>query len=266
MLMRTVRPGCEGRDLQEVNTMSDYVQTGIPGVDTILGGVGIPQGHTILISGGPGSGKTTFAMQYLYTGTTQHGEPGLYISLDEEPEDVNKNMASFGWDLRKLEEEKKLIFINVSPVRTASTERAGLLQLGMKEFKLVKLLEAVRQGVEEIGARRVVIDPVTIFTLQYPDEIDRIYAMRDLIADFRKNDCTNVLISELRGTGLEREHQFEEYLVQGVILLRTVMKNDKVSRMSQVTKMRGLAVDNQPRPYDITGGGVEVYPTLTDFK
>jgi len=246
--------------------MSECIQTGITGVDTVLGGVGIPRGHTILISGGPGSGKTTFAIQYLHAGATEHDEPGLYITLDEEPEDVKKNMASFGWDLQQLEEEKKLVFINVSPVRTASTERGGLLQLGMKEFKLVKLLEAVREGIEEIGARRLVIDPVTIFALQYPDETERIYAMRDLIAQFRKNDCTNLLVSELRGTGLEREYQFEEYLVQGVILLRTIMKGDKWSRMFQVTKMRGLAVDNQPRPYNITGNGIEVYPTLTVFR
>jgi KaiC/GvpD/RAD55 family RecA-like ATPase len=246
--------------------MPDHVQTGISGVDAILGGVGIPQGHTILISGGPGSGKTTFAIQFLYTGATEYGEPGLYITLDEEPEDVKKNMSQFGWDLDKLEREKKFIFINVSPVRVAPTERVGLIQLGMKEFKLVKLLEAVRTGVEEIGAKRVVIDPVTIFMLQYPDEIERIYAMKDLIADFRKNGCTNLLISELKGTGLEREHQFEEYLVQGVILLRTVLKGDKLSRMFQVAKMRGLAVDNQPRPYDITNSGIEVYPTLTVFK
>jgi KaiC/GvpD/RAD55 family RecA-like ATPase len=245
---------------------SDYVPTGISGVDRILGEQGIPRGHTVLISGGPGSGKTTFAFQFLYKGATQYGEPGLYITLDEEPEDIKKNMSNFGWDLDKLEREKKLIFINVSPVRVAATERAGLIQLGMKEFKLVKLLEAVKGGVQEIQAKRVVIDPVTIFTLQYPDETDRIYAMRDLIADFRKNDCTNLLISELKGTGLEREHQFEEYLVQGVILLRTIMKADKLSRMFQVTKMRGLAVDNQPRPYDITGSGIEVYPTLTVFK
>jgi KaiC/GvpD/RAD55 family RecA-like ATPase len=246
--------------------MPDHVQTGISGVDAILGGVGIPQGHTILISGGPGSGKTTFAIQFLYTGATEYGESGLYITLDEEPEDIKKNTSQFGWDLDKLEREKKLIFINVSPVRVAPTERAGLIQLGMKEFKLVKLLEAVRTGVEEIGAKRVVIDPVTIFMLQYPDEIERIYAMKDLIADFRKNGCTNLLISELKGTGLEREHQFEEYLVQGVILLRTVLKGDKLSRMFQVAKMRGLAVDNQPRPYDITNSGIEVYPTLTVFK
>ena len=147
--------------------MPDYIQTGISGVNAILGGVGIPHGHTILMSGGPGSGKTTFAIQFLYTGATEYGEPGLYITLDEEPEDIKKNMSQFGWDLDKLEREKKLIFINVSPVRVAPTERAGLIQLGMKEFKLVKLLEAVRTGVEGIGAKRVVIDPVTIFMLQF---------------------------------------------------------------------------------------------------
>ena len=246
--------------------MNDYVPTGIPGVDKILGEQGIPRGHSILICGGPGSGKTTFAIQFLYKGATEHGESGLYITLDEDPEDVKKNMSKFGWDLDNLEKGKKLAFINVSPVRVAPTEKAGLIQLGMKEFKLIKLLEAIRTGVEEIQAKRVVIDPITIFTLQYPDEVERIYAMRDLIADFRKTGCTNLLISELRGTGLEREHQFEEYLAQGVILLRTVMKDDKLSRMFQVEKMRGLEVDNQPRPYNITNSGIEVYPTLTVFK
>ena len=246
--------------------MLDYVPTGIPGVNKILGEQGIPRGHSILICGGPGSGKTTFAIQFLYKGAMEYDEPGLYITLDEDPEDIKKNMLKFGWDLEKLESEKKLVFINVSPVRVAATEKGGLIQLGMKEFKLVKLLEAIRTGVEDIQAKRVVIDAVTIFMLQYPDEIERIYAMRDLIADFRKTGCTNLLISELKGTGLEREHQFEEYLVQGVILLRTVMKGDKLSRMFQVEKMRGLAVDNQPRPYNITNSGIEVYPTLTVFK
>jgi len=246
--------------------MLDYILTGIPGVDKILGNQGIPRGHSILVSGGPGSGKTTFSMQFLYMGITEHNESGLYITLDEDPEDIRKNMSGLGWDLEKLEKEKKLLFINVSPVRMTTTENAGLLQLGMKEFKLVKLLEAIKKGIKEINAKRIVIDPITIFTLQYPDEIDRIYAMRDLLADFRKNGCTNLLISELKGTGLDREHQFEEYLAQGVILLRTIIKDGKLSRMFQVEKMRRLAVDNQPHPYEITNSGIEVYPDLVVFK
>ena len=246
--------------------IEDYVSTGIPGVDKILEGKGLPRGQTILISGGPGSGKTTFAIQFLYTGMTQYDEPGIYITLDEEPDDIRKNMLKYGWDLKKLEEEKKLMFINISPVRIASQEATGLIQIGMKEFRLVKLLEAIKKGIKDINAKRVVVDPITIFTLQYPNEIERISAMRDVIKDLRTTGCTNLLISELKGTGWEREHQFEEYLTQGVILLRTFLKDTKLVRVFQVEKMRGLAIDNQPRPYDISTNGVEVYPDATVYK
>jgi len=242
-----------------------YVPSGIPGVDKLLAEKGIPSGHTILISGGPGSGKTTFAIQFLYIGATQHNESGVYVTLDEEPGDIRKNMLKYGWDLQKLEDEKKLVFINVSPVRVTPSE-TGLIQIGMKEFRLIKLLEAIKQGVKEVDARRVVVDPITIFTLQYPDEVERIYAMRDLLRDLRKTDCTNMLISELRGTGWEREHQFEEYLTQGVILLRTFLKDGRLVRVFQVEKMRGLAIDNQPRPYEISAKGIEVYPSATVYK
>jgi KaiC/GvpD/RAD55 family RecA-like ATPase len=244
----------------------DYVPTGIPGVDELLGGRGLQRGNTILLCGGPGSGKTTFGIQFLYMGAIQHGEPGLYVSLDEDPRDIMANMAKYGWDLEKLEREKKLVFINVSPVRAAPSERGGLIQIGMKEFRLVKLLEAIKEGVVEVNARRVVLDPLTIFTLQYPDEVERIYAMRDLLRDLRTTGCTNLLISELRGTGMEREHQFEEYLAQGVILLRTSLKDSRLIRVFQVEKMRGLAIDNQPRPYEISDKGVEVFPKATVYK
>jgi KaiC/GvpD/RAD55 family RecA-like ATPase len=245
---------------------NEYVPIGIPGVDKVLAGKGIPRNHTILVCGGPGSGKTTFAIQFLYFGAVQYNESGVYVTLDEEPKDIRANMSKYGWDLKKLEDEKKLVFINVSPVRVTPSEKAGLIQIGMKEFRLIKLLEAIRQGIKEVGAKRVVVDPITIFTLQYPDEVERIYAMRDLLRDLKKTDCTNLLISELRGTGWEREHQFEEYLTQGVILLRTSLKDGRLNRVFQVEKMRGLAIDNQPRPYNISTIGIEVYSDATVYR
>ena len=244
----------------------EYISTGIKGVDQLLDGKGIPQGHTVLISGGPGSGKTTFGIQFLYEGATKFNEPGLYVTLDEDPVDIKKNMASFGWALDALEQDIKLIFVNVSPVRSKSSEKAGLMQLGMKEFKLVKLLEAIRQGIDDVQAKRVVIDPVTMFMLQYPDETERIHAMKDLIVELRKTKCTHLLISELRGTGMDREYQFEEYLSQGVILLRTIQKSNQLVRMLQIEKMRGVDADTQPRPYEISEQGIEVFPTLMVFE
>jgi len=244
---------------------NEYVPVGIPGVDGILAGRGIPNGYTILVSGGPGSGKTTFATQFLYMGATKHDESGVYVTLDEDPKDIKKNMSKFGWDLDLLEEESKLLFINVSPVRVKPSE-IGLIQLGMKEFRLIKLLETIRQGVKEVDAKRVVVDPLTMFTIQFPDEVERIYAMRDLMRELKTTGCTNLIISELKGTGMEREHQFEEYLAQGVILLRTYLMENRLIRVFQVEKMRGLAIDNQPRPYQITDKGLEVFPGATVYR
>ncbi|KPK92331.1 MAG: hypothetical protein AMJ88_11345 [Anaerolineae bacterium SM23_ 63] len=222
-----------------------YLPTGITGLDDMLDHKGIPSGHTVLLSGGPGSGKTTMAIQFLFQGATQYDEPGLYISL---------------------EDEIRLMFINVSPVRSGGSERPGLMQLGMKEFKLVKLLEAIREGIQEVKAKRVVIDPITMFMLQYPDEEERIHALRDLIAELRMTSCTHLLVSELRGTGVDREYQFEEYLSQGVILLRTHQKGEKLVRIAQVEKMRGVNIDPQPRPYDITAEGIVIFPELPVFR
>jgi KaiC/GvpD/RAD55 family RecA-like ATPase len=246
--------------------MEEWISTGVSGIDELLDGKGIPQGHTVLISGGPGSGKTTFGIQFLYKGATNFNQPGLYVTLDEDPDDIKKNMVAFGWDLDALEKDIKLIFVNVSPVRTKTSEKSGLMQLGMKEFKLVKLLEAIRQGIQDVEAKRVVIDPVTMFMLQYPDETERIHAMKDLIVELRKTDCTHLMISELRGTGMEREYQFEEYLSQGVILLRTIQKSNKLVRMLQIEKMRGVDVDTQPHPYEISEQGIEVFPELMVFE
>ena len=86
----------------------EYIQTGIPGIDKILGDKGIPKGHTILICGGPGSGKTTFAIQFLYKGITEYYEPGLYITLDEDPEDIKSEYDLFdviGWGGRENPED-----------------------------------------------------------------------------------------------------------------------------------------------------------------
>ena len=86
-----------------------YTTVGIPGVDTILSGKGFPRGHTIIISGGPGSGKTTFAIQYLYSGVMQHDEPGIFVTLDEDPIEIKRNLSGFGWNLERLEEENKIM-------------------------------------------------------------------------------------------------------------------------------------------------------------
>ena len=93
----------------------DRVVTGIKGFDEVLNG-GLPKARTILVVGSPGSGKTTFAVQFL-VGGAKAGEPSLYVSLDEKPERVKVNLSSFGWNLDSLEDAGKLTFIDATQLK-----------------------------------------------------------------------------------------------------------------------------------------------------
>ena len=78
------------------------VLTGIPGLDSLTYG-GLPANRSTLISGSSGSGKTIFAAQFLARGITEFDEPGVFVTFEESPEDIRRNVASFGWDLAAWE-------------------------------------------------------------------------------------------------------------------------------------------------------------------
>jgi len=84
----------------------EVVKTGIPGLDNLFAIGGFPKGNTILVIGGPGSGKSIFGMQYIYTGVTRYDEPGIFITFDETPDKIRRNMKSFGWDIEKYERSR----------------------------------------------------------------------------------------------------------------------------------------------------------------
>src|SRR5579863_1684102 len=81
--------------------------TGIQGFDEITGG-GLPTGRPTLVSGGAGSGKTLFGLEFLVRGATQYDEPGVFMSFEETIPDLTQNAASLGFDLSRLAAEKKL--------------------------------------------------------------------------------------------------------------------------------------------------------------
>ncbi|MGQ9515609.1 MAG: RAD55 family ATPase, partial [Thermoproteota archaeon] len=91
----------------------ELVRTGIDGLDKVLGG-GIPRGRCVLVMGGPGTGKTTLSIQFLYNGAIEYGENGIYITLQESPEHIRKDMLKIGLDFEILEEEDRLRIIDYS--------------------------------------------------------------------------------------------------------------------------------------------------------
>jgi len=234
--------------------------TGIPGLDEILGG-GIPQGRVVLVVGGPGSGKTILSTQFLVNGVRNYGENATFVSLDESKQHYYSEMSKFGWDLAKLEQEHKFVFVDASPIRTIPGEvKIGKMTIGKKDFSLLSLVEGIKSGVKAIDAKRVVIDPIASLIFQFPDAILRRNAVLDLVEALVETGGTCLLTTELRAPGLERSVQLEEYLAHGVIVLQVVQVGRSIVRSLQVEKMRETAIDMQPRPYKITSSGIEVFP------
>src|ERR1700759_3456920 len=97
------------------------VSTGIEGLDEVMNG-GFPQGRPILICGSAGCGKTLFGMQFLVKGIVEHNEPGVFISFEESPADLAKNVRSLGFDLDQLKAEKKLQIDHVRVERSEIEE------------------------------------------------------------------------------------------------------------------------------------------------
>jgi KaiC/GvpD/RAD55 family RecA-like ATPase len=238
--------------------------TGIPGLDEMLGG-GIPTGHSISVFGGPGSGKTTLSLQFLYNGATLYDEPGIYLSLDEAICDVKRNVKAFGWDFSRLEKEQKVTFLDASFFKRIS----DVLTVAQNEKDSEKkcaasnLRKLVEDTIQDMDARRVVVDPLSTLVFQYPDPNERRLAIIDLITSLRSRpDCTSLIVTDLRSSSLEREYQIEEFLTQGTIILQTMVQPETgLMRVGLIEKMRGAEHDTQPHPYIIAKQGINMFPT-----
>lgn len=228
--------------------MIEQTPSGISGLDEMLAG-GLPIGRTILVMGGPGSGKTIFSVQFLMGGAYSNDENGLYLSFDEHKDHLYSEMEAFGWNLSDAESEGKFTFIDASPRRAKSGES--------NPQKLISMLE---KEAKRSGAKRIVVDPVTSLVMQIPDVVKRRQAVAGLVEALNDLGVTSLITLELRSSGLGRSLQLEEYLAQGVIVLQTMKVGSSLTKTVQIEKMRGIDHDDQPRPYKITSRGIDVYP------
>ena len=234
--------------------------TGIAGLDEMLGG-GIPQGRILLVLGEPGAGKTITCSQFLATGIDKFNENGLFVSMEEDRNHYAREMSQFGWDLASAEKRGKFAFVDASPIRSIPGEiKIGNLTIGKQDFSLISLIEVIRNNAKTIGATRIVVDPLSLLIFQYPNEAERRRVFLDLVEALSETGATCMLSSELQRVGMRgRSLQIEEYLVHGVVLMQTIPGGKTMERVMQVEKMRETQIDRQPRPYAITGKGIEVY-------
>lgn len=231
----------------------ERTKTGIDGLDEILKG-GFPRNRTILVTGGPGSAKTTFAMQFLCSGAREFNEPGIYVTLGEQPKNVIENLAWFDLGIDDLVNQKKMAFLDLS------------IAAGGKKIDVEILSNTLATTVRDMGAKRIVIDSVTQMIMSL--SIDEIREKLALFSNFSGDlNCTTILISEMP-VGKQTISVFgvEEFVVDGVIILHHMQRGDVRIRGIEVLKMRGTDHGNRIYPLTFSKSGLEAQPEGRIFE
>lgn len=235
--------------------MVERVKTGIPGMDEILGG-GFPRRNVVLLAGGPGTGKSIFAQQYLWNGL-KAGEPGVFVALEEHPVQVRVNMSQFGWDVRRYEQEGLFAMIDAFT--------GGIGEAAKRERYVVRdptdiglLTDVLRDAIRDIGAQRAVVDSVSTLYLTRPA------VARSVVMQLKRVmsglGVTSVLVSQVSVTERGFGGPGVEHAADGIIRLDLDEVDGELKRSLIVWKMRGTAHSMRRHPFDITDRGIVVYP------
>lgn len=215
-----------------IDPVLERVKTGIAAFDDLVMG-GLPRGRTTIVGGTPGSGKTVFATQFLAHGITDLNEPGVFVTFEELPAEIEVNMASFGWDLRGWREKSRLAFVDASPRNRD--------ELVVGEFDLAGLLARILHAVKATKAKRIVLDSLT----QLFDHFvaDPTTVRRELLrtATALKKEGLTVLMTAERNSeyGDISRHRIEEFVADNVVILRNALERERRRRTIEVLKMRG---------------------------
>lgn len=228
----------------------EKVSSGVPGFDQLADG-GFERGSNIIISGTPGTGKTTFAMQFLVDGALK-GERCLYISLSEQVNKVMEHSNRFGWNLDSLVKSKKLV-IAMYPTQFVQ-------QVGEPAAKVSRLLDQIKYLVDQAGGdvQRIVLDSISLLQYRYESAQAQRNELDFLMQFLSKQNITTAHI--LERNEWNNVFAFEDFLADSVVVLQDVLKDFDRKRGISVIKMRGSKIDRTVRPYNITSKGIVVYP------
>ncbi len=243
------------------------VRTGIPGFDDLVQG-GFPLNSSVLVCGGPGTGKTIFCLQFLVAGALESNEKGLYITFEQRAEALYKQAIQFGWELSSLEKKGLLKIISI-PLEKITE----------------KTIKDIQQVVKKEGIKRIVIDSLSTLVVNAPiyttpSELavkdvmgENIIFSPPIIGDFivkrfiygfieqlRALNCTSLLISEASQSGeyISRD-TLSEFVCDGVVLITFEALGGEFSRSLIVRKMRETKNDDNVHALEIGKNGMIIH-------
>ncbi|MEB3829489.1 circadian clock protein KaiC [Phormidium sp. CCY1219] len=228
------------------------IRTMIEGFDDISHG-GMPVGRTTLVSGTSGTGKTLFAIQFLYNGITYFDEAGVFVTFEESPSDIIKNSYSFGWDLQNLIDRGKLFILDASP------DPEGQDVVG--NFDLSALIERIQYAIRKYKAKRVSIDSVTAVFQQYDAASVVRREIFRLVARLKQVGATTIMTTErVEEYGPVARFGVEEFVSDNVVIVRNVLEGERRRRTLEILKLRGTTHMKGEYPFTITHEGINIFP------
>ena len=227
--------------------------TGIKGLDEISAG-GLPRGRTTIVCGGPGCGKTMLGMEFLVRGAQEMNEPGVLIAFEETPEEIERNVASLGFDIKKLVDRKKL-FLDYVYIEPSEIQETGA-------YDLEGLFIRLQHAVDSIGAKRVFLDTLEALFSGFSSEAVLRAELRRLFRWLKERNLTTVITAE-KGEGTLTRHGLEEYVSDCVILLDHRVREQISTRRLRIVKYRGTNHGADEYPFLIDQQGISVLPVTS---
>jgi circadian clock protein KaiC len=224
--------------------------TGVSGFDEITLG-GLPAQRPTLVCGGPGCGKTLFAMTVLVNGATMFDEPGVFMSFEEASEDLALNVQSLGFDLQSLVDAKRIVMDYVR-VEKSEIEQSG-------DYDLDGLFIRLDHAIKSIGAKRVVLDTLEVLFAGLGNTDILRAELRRLFGWLKERGVTAIITAE-RGEGSLTRYGLEEYISDCVILLDNRVEHQITTRRVRIVKYRGSAHGTNEYPFLIDDQGISVLP------
>src|SRR2546422_5855911 len=226
------------------------VKTGVVELDEMLRG-GFMPGDAVMLAGSAGTGKTTLALQYLVSGV-KLGEPGVYVTFEELPDQIYRDAKNFGWDLRKMEEQDKFRVICTSPSLVLESGDGSLLD----------------DVLHDIQPRRLVIDSLSHLEMFVKKDDMRMEAYR-VIRYLKTRGISSVLLWEspqISGAYFSLTDVGLSFLVDCIVALKPVEIESSMRKALVVLKMRGSDHDKRLREYEITSAGIKIESAFSNYE
>jgi KaiC/GvpD/RAD55 family RecA-like ATPase len=232
--------------------MTELTQTGVEGLDDILNG-GIVKNSTTLVSGNPGAGKSILCLQYLYNGVKQFGEKGIYLSFEENQDDLREAAESIGFDDWSEYVENGDIKVYDKRELLRENDFSSSLELLLDDF-------------EDESYDRLVLDSLTMFELFFDDEREKRTYLLKFTDILKQNELTTLMTNEQAVVFPDTDIGLENYLTDGNIYLIQTPTDSGVNRYVWVAKMRKQNIETDIFPLEIADGGIRIHQNASAFS